>query len=116
MRDVIVIGEVGGGAVVAKELAAQGLDVFVLEAGPAAKPERDDPVECVDKREQQPQAREARERWRAETQRAWGAARSSILDGVASFKANGRLDRKLASDLRLVERGVRALDRDVLGH
>ncbi len=41
MRDVIVIGAGGGGAVIAKELAAQGLDVLVLEAGPAAAPERD---------------------------------------------------------------------------
>src|SRR6476659_9048265 len=41
MRDVIVIGAGGGGAVNAKELAAQGLDVLVLEAGPAAKHERD---------------------------------------------------------------------------
>src|SRR3954454_19469256 len=41
MRDVIVIGAGGGGAVVAKELAAQGLDVLVLEAGPAFSPDRD---------------------------------------------------------------------------
>jgi choline dehydrogenase-like flavoprotein len=41
MRDVIVIGAGGGGAVVAKELAAQGLDVLVLEAGSAWTPERD---------------------------------------------------------------------------
>ena len=34
MRDVIVIGSGGGGAVVAKELAARGLDVLMLEAGP----------------------------------------------------------------------------------
>jgi choline dehydrogenase-like flavoprotein len=34
MRDVIVIGSGAGGAVVAKELAARGLDVLVLEAGP----------------------------------------------------------------------------------
>lgn len=34
MRDVVVIGSGGGGAVVAKELAAVGLDVLVLEAGP----------------------------------------------------------------------------------
>ena len=34
MRDVIVIGAGAGGPVVAKELAAQGLDVLVLEAGP----------------------------------------------------------------------------------
>jgi choline dehydrogenase-like flavoprotein len=34
MRDVIVIGGGGGGPVVAKELAAQGLDVLLLEAGP----------------------------------------------------------------------------------
>src|SRR5947207_3234067 len=34
MRDVIVIGAGGGGAVVAKELAAHGLSVLVLEAGP----------------------------------------------------------------------------------
>jgi choline dehydrogenase-like flavoprotein len=33
MRDVIVIGAGGGGPVVAKELAAHGLDVLVLEAG-----------------------------------------------------------------------------------
>jgi choline dehydrogenase-like flavoprotein len=33
MRDVIIIGSGGGGAVVAKELAARGLDVLLLEAG-----------------------------------------------------------------------------------
>ncbi len=33
-RDVIVVGAGGGGPVVAKELAAQGLDVLLLEAGP----------------------------------------------------------------------------------
>ena len=39
MRDVIVIGAGGGGPVVAKELAAKGLDVLLLEAGPRhAKP------------------------------------------------------------------------------
>jgi choline dehydrogenase-like flavoprotein len=42
MRDVIVIGAGGGGPVVAKELAAKGLDVLVLEAGPRhAEPERE---------------------------------------------------------------------------
>lgn len=42
MRDVIVIGAGGGGAVVAKELAARGLDVLMLDAGPAhAKPDTD---------------------------------------------------------------------------
>lgn len=42
MRDVIVVGAGGGGAVVAKELAAQGLDVLLLEAGPRfADPEHD---------------------------------------------------------------------------
>jgi len=35
MRDVIVVGAGGGGAVVAKELAARGLDVLLLESGPA---------------------------------------------------------------------------------
>ena len=34
MRDAIVIGAGGGGPVVAKELAAKGLDVLLLEAGP----------------------------------------------------------------------------------
>jgi choline dehydrogenase-like flavoprotein len=34
MRDVIVVGAGGGGAVVAKELAQRGLDVLLLEAGP----------------------------------------------------------------------------------
>ncbi|HLB22899.1 MAG TPA: GMC oxidoreductase [Dehalococcoidia bacterium] len=33
-RDVIVVGAGGGGPVVAKELAARGLDVLLLEAGP----------------------------------------------------------------------------------
>lgn len=33
MRDVVVVGCGGGGPVVAKELAARGLDVLVLEAG-----------------------------------------------------------------------------------
>jgi choline dehydrogenase-like flavoprotein len=34
MRDVIIIGAGAGGPVVAKELAARGLDVLLLEAGP----------------------------------------------------------------------------------
>ncbi|MFB4315512.1 lycopene cyclase family protein [Actinomadura sp. 21ATH] len=34
MRDVIVVGAGGGGPVIAKELAARGLDVLLLEAGP----------------------------------------------------------------------------------
>ena len=42
MRDVIVAGAGGGGAVVAKELAAHGLDVLLLEAGPRfSDPETD---------------------------------------------------------------------------
>lgn len=42
MRDVIVAGAGGGGAVIAKELAARGLDVLLLEAGPRfADPELD---------------------------------------------------------------------------
>jgi choline dehydrogenase-like flavoprotein len=42
MRDVIVIGAGGGGPVVAKELAARGLDVLLLEAGARhADPERE---------------------------------------------------------------------------
>ena len=41
MRDVIVIGAGGGGPVVAKELAAQGLDVLLLEAGPRNAHPRD---------------------------------------------------------------------------
>ena len=42
MRDVIVVGAGGGGAVIAKELAEQGLDVLILEAGARfANPEKD---------------------------------------------------------------------------
>ena len=42
MRDVIVIGAGGGGPVVAKELAARGLDVLVIEAGPRNASPRDE--------------------------------------------------------------------------
>jgi choline dehydrogenase-like flavoprotein len=42
VRDVIVVGAGAGGPVVAKELAARGLDVLLLEAGPAwGNPERE---------------------------------------------------------------------------
>ena len=42
MRDVIIVGAGGGGAVIAKELACRGLDVLLLEAGPRfADPEDD---------------------------------------------------------------------------
>jgi choline dehydrogenase-like flavoprotein len=42
VRDAIVVGAGGGGPVVAKELAARGLDVLLLEAGPAwGNPERE---------------------------------------------------------------------------
>jgi choline dehydrogenase-like flavoprotein len=42
VRDVIVVGAGAGGPVVAKELAARGLDVLLLEAGPAWQdPERE---------------------------------------------------------------------------
>jgi choline dehydrogenase-like flavoprotein len=42
MRDVIVVGAGGGGPIVAKELAARGLDVLLLEAGARfAKSEQD---------------------------------------------------------------------------
>src|ERR1700755_576124 len=42
MRDAIVVGCGGGGAVMAKELAQWGLDVLVIEAGPRfADPERE---------------------------------------------------------------------------
>ena len=42
MRDIIIAGAGGGGAVIAKELAARGLDVLLLEAGPRfADPEKD---------------------------------------------------------------------------
>jgi hypothetical protein len=74
----------------------------------------DPSAECVDVETQQRLTSEAHRRWRRELQREWGEARSSILDGVERFKSTGRLDRKLANDLRLVERGVAALDRDVL--
>ncbi len=42
MRDVIIVGAGAGGPVVATELAAQGLDVLLLEGGPRhAKPEQE---------------------------------------------------------------------------
>ena len=42
MRDVIIIGAGGGGPVVAKELAARGLDVLMIEAGPRHAKPRDE--------------------------------------------------------------------------
>jgi choline dehydrogenase-like flavoprotein len=42
MRDVIIVGAGGGGPVVAKELAARGLDVLLLEAGPRHANPRDE--------------------------------------------------------------------------
>jgi choline dehydrogenase-like flavoprotein len=41
MRDIIIIGAGGGGAIVAKELAGRGLDVLLLEAGARADPDLD---------------------------------------------------------------------------
>jgi choline dehydrogenase-like flavoprotein len=42
MRDAIIVGAGGGGAVIAKELASRGLDVLLLEAGARfAHPEQD---------------------------------------------------------------------------
>jgi choline dehydrogenase-like flavoprotein len=42
MRDIIIAGAGGGGAVIAKKLAARGLNVLLLEAGPRfAHPEKD---------------------------------------------------------------------------
>jgi choline dehydrogenase-like flavoprotein len=42
MRDVIIVGAGGGGAVIAKELASRGLDVLLFEAGARfADPEED---------------------------------------------------------------------------
>jgi choline dehydrogenase-like flavoprotein len=42
MRDIIVVGAGGGGAVIAKELGGRGLDVLLLEAGPRfADPEHE---------------------------------------------------------------------------
>ena len=44
-HDVIIIGAGGGGPVVAKELAEQGLDVLQLEAGPTTRiPRRTSPT------------------------------------------------------------------------
>ena len=53
MRDVIVIGAGGGGPVVAKELAARGLDVLLLEAGPRHADPRGG-VDALRERRQQP--------------------------------------------------------------
>ena len=52
MRDVIIIGAGGGGPVVAKELAARGLDVLLLEAGPALRRPREG-VDALRERRQQ---------------------------------------------------------------
>lgn len=72
-----------------------------------------DPAECVDEAEQRRQTDDAHVRWRRELQREWGAARLSILDAVEGFKSSGRLDRRLVSDVHLLERGVRRIDHDV---
>ena len=51
-RDVIIIGAGGGGPVVAKELAARGLDVLLLEAGPVLRRPREG-VDALRERRQQ---------------------------------------------------------------
>ena len=56
VRDVIVIGAGGGGPVVAKELAARGLDVLLLEAGAAQRRPRGG-VAPPRERRQQPRRR-----------------------------------------------------------
>jgi len=48
-----------------------------------------------------------------EQRRAWGTARAAIVSAVEGFKASGRLDRRLASDVRVLERQVGRIDRDV---
>jgi hypothetical protein len=63
--------------------------------------------------EQAALTRAAHERWRGELQRQWGEARSTILGATEQFRSAGRLDHKLAGDVRLVERAVLRVDRDV---
>ena len=72
-----------------------------------------DQLEAVDEDEQRRQTAAAHRRWREQVQRDWGAARSTILDGVERFKSSGRLNRKLAGDVRVLERQVSRIDRDV---
>lgn len=72
-----------------------------------------DPIECITEAEQQQQTAQAHRRWTEEQRRAWGTARAAIVAAVEGFKASGRLDRRLASDVHVLERGVQRIDRDV---
>ena len=72
-----------------------------------------DKLECIDENEQQRQTIEAHRRVREQVHHDWAAARSAILDGLSRFKSSGRLDRKLVSDVRALERVVERIDRDV---
>jgi hypothetical protein len=72
-----------------------------------------DRLECIDEGEQERQTQAAHAKFRRELQREWGAARGSILAAVQGFKASGHLDRRLSSDVRVLERQLVRIDRDV---
>ena len=91
-----------------------GLDVFQLDADHDTHnvAAAIDKLECVDEAEQRRQTADARRRWREELARDWGSARAEILAATSTFKTR-RLDRRLVSDVRALERQVAWVDRDV---
>jgi hypothetical protein len=48
--------------------------------------------------------------------RAWAVARVEITDAVTTFAASCRVDRRLGSSLRVIERTVERVDRQVASY
>jgi hypothetical protein len=61
--------------------------------------------------EQAAQTRAAHAKWKERERRAWGTCRREILDSLARFTATVHVDKRTASDLRVVKRVADRVDR-----
>jgi hypothetical protein len=69
--------------------------------------------EAVSSRDQQRITLDAQRRDRADRVVAWKAAHVTITTAIATFSSSCRIDKRLSSTLRLIERQCAQLDRDV---
>jgi hypothetical protein len=70
-----------------------------------------DKLEVIRPEEQAEQTRRARVEWTKAQQRRWGEAAKAIASAVEGFAAGGRVDRRLAGDLRQIRRGAERVTR-----